>query len=561
MRKLILALFLASILLEPALAHECEAPSSGTSLDLEISALYPNPNTGESEWVELRNLGSDPIDLSLYTLEDATAKPWTLSGTLEETVEITGFPFQLNNTNETVTLKTLDGTVVDTFEYASSTKGKMITKASTETQTGSESTSTETAPSVSTSTPTTPSAWVIFSEALPNPAGSDSTEEWIELYNPYGETLILEGLFLDDEEDGSSPYALTGTLSAESYLLVKVTDSKITLNNDADHLRLLGVNSEILWDISYSSSKEGLSYAWFGDYYDWTEEPTPGEENVWSGTVETGAVQGTSDQPTEPVFQNGDLSDEVGISEVYPNPEGPDNEEEWIEITNLSDTALNLGNWILDDGEGGSDPYIFPDTTVIQPSESLIIYRTESEIALNNTNEIVQLSDYTGEVMSEVTYESSEENQSYSEIQVEEVQSVQASASGLANRVFTTWQWVTPSPGAMNPVWKQIKGEVLEWDGALLTLFDGVSTWTFKVSDEKTTDTLLYKVGNMLLVQAESQDGMYEIKFSELLENVNEAAKSSFPWSWIVSGLLGVGWASYEVYKRRKIKNNLVFQE
>lgn len=543
MKKL---LFLFALLVPtPALA--CEAHEEA-SLDLEISALYPNPNSGEAEWIELTNTGKAPLALSLYTLEDSTGKPWTLSGTLEETVEITGFPFQLNNSNETVTLKTLAGETVDTFTYTTSTKGEILTK-DTQTEEAVEIT-TETSTPEATAPATTPSKWPLFSEALPNPAGSDSTDEWIELYNPYGEDLTLNGLSLDDSEGGSKAYALSGTLSAESYLLIPVTESKLTLNNDADHLRLLGVNAEILWDIAYSGSKEGLSYAWFTDFYDWTEESTPGSENTWAGEIETTSEEESAE--AESSFQDGDLSDDVSITEVFPNPEGPDNEEEWIEITNGGSVAVNLGNWTLDDGEGGSDPFTFPDTTVLEPGQTLILYRTETGIALNNSNETVRLSDPTGEVNSEINYESSEEDESYAEIQIEEVQSEQASTSGLGNKVLSTWQWVTPSPGALNPVWKQIKGEVLEFDGTVLTLFDGISTWSFRLASQESTDPLLYEPGNTLLVQAAASNGLFEIMHSELLDSATKESKKAFPWGVLGSASLATGWGGYEVYKRRK---------
>ena len=544
MKKILVSLLLGSLFFRPVSASCHEETSSSPSLDVEISALYPNPQSGESEWIELGNLGHELIDLSLYTLEDETAKPWTLSGILEETVTLTGFPFQLNNGNDTVTLKTLEGTVVDSFTYSSSTKGEILTKTI---QLSEESEAAAPVAVAETKTPlVTPSLYPIFSEALPNPEGSDSTEEWIELYNPYGETLNLEGLYLDDSDGGSSTFALSGNLAAESYLLIYVEESKITLNNDSDHVRLVGVSGEILWDIPYEGSKEAWSFALFEGFYDWTEEPTPGEENTLLRAEDEEASP-------ESTFEDGDLSDEVEISEVFPNPEGPDTEEEWIELTNGGSEAVNLGNWTIDDGDGGSDPYIFPDDTVIDPGETLIIYRTESEIALNNSNETVILSDFTGEEMDEVTYESSEEDQSYAKIQVEEVESLQASASGLGNTVFSLWQWVSPSPGAHNPVWKQIKGDVLEWDGALLTLFDGVGTWTFKTA-AGSTDALLYKAGNTLLVRAEDRDGAYEVRFSELVESVTtEAAKANgFPWSWFLSGLLVLGYASYEIYKKRK---------
>lgn len=551
MKKLLF--ILALLLPTPASATTgCPAPSDEASMDVEISALYPNPNTGEEEWIELKSGGKDPVDLSLYTLEDSTAKPWTLSGTLEETLTIKGFPFQLNNTNETVTLKTLDGTIVDSFTYATSTKGVVMSTASASTS-ATTTAETPTTTEASLAPATTPSQWPIFSEVLPNPEGSDSTDEWIELYNPYGEDLPLTGLSLDDSEGGSSPYALSGTLAAESYLLVSVTESKITLNNDSDHLRLLGVNSEILWDVPYESSKEGLSYAWFGDFYDWTEETTPSTENAWASAAADADVESASEEST---YVDGDLSDQVDVTEVFPNPEGPDTEEEWIEITNGGDEAVNLGNWTLDDGEGGSDPFTFPDSTILEPGQTLILYRTETGIALNNSNETVQLSDFTGETVSEISYESSEEDQSYAEIQIEEVQSLQASASGLGNEVFSTWQWVTPSPGALNPVWKQIKGEVMEFDGSLLTLFDGVSTWTFKLGSSESVDALLYQTGNTLLVQAASTDGLFEIMHSELVESATKDSKKAFPWGILGSAALALAWGSYEIYKRLQNKKS-----
>ena len=162
------------------------------------------------------------------------------------------------------------------------------------------------------------------------------------------------------------------------------------------------------------------------------------------------------------------------------------------------------------------------------------------------------------EVLDEISYESSEEDQSYAEIQVEEVESIQASASGLGNTVFSLWQWVRPSPGAQNPVWKQIKGDVLEWNGSLLTLFDGVSTWTFKTESES-ADPLIYQIGNTVLVQAETQDEVYEIRFSELVESVATATKKSFPWSWVASGMLATTYIGYEIYKKKKRKDSVQY--
>ncbi len=536
----------------------CPAQSTTTTTSIstavQISALYPNPNTGEQEWIELTNTGSSSLDLNNYTLEDATAKPWTASGTVTAggKLQLTGFNFQLNNSNETVTLKTNAGTLVDTWTYATSSKGVILYRTSQSTTTETPSATTTTNTSSTSTTQSTPSLWPAFSEALPNPEGTDSTEEWIELYNPYSEVLTLTGLQLDDAEDGSSPYSLTGTLAADSTLLISIEDSHLNLNNTEDHVRLLGVNGEILWDYSYSNPKEGSSLIAYGNSTTWTTHPTPGEDNiaVESETPESSQKSTSNETSSSETYQNGDLSESVEITEVFPNPEGPDNEEEWIELTNGGTEAVNLGNWTLTDASGKT--YTFPDSTVIQAGETVVLYRTESTISLNNSNESLTLADFTDEVLSEVSFETSEEDQSYSEIQIEEVSSVQASVSGLGNPVLTLWQWVTPSPGLQNPIWKQIKGSVTEFDGSLLTLFDGISTWTFKTS-ESSTDELLYQTGNILLIQASLKNDLYEIMHAELLENSGKSQNSaSFPWS-IALSLTGLtGWGVYELYKRRK---------
>lgn len=556
MLKRILSFLIFLTLSAPAaLADTCPATATTTvtapSLSLQISALYPNPNTGENEWIEITNTGSSTVDLALYTLEDATANPWATSGTLNvgAGTHISGFPFALNNTNETVTLKTSTGTLVDTWTYATSTKGEILYRNTTSTPSTPTSSPTEPTATPPTVTTVTPTEWPAFSEALPNPAGSDSEAEWIELYNSYAEPLTLDGLSLDDEDGGSSPHALSGTLAGESYLLVSITDSGLTLNNTDDHIRLLGVNSEVLWDVPYTGGQESSSYALIGETYAWTDNPTPGEENTGPTPTPTESPATTTDSTTTDPTQNGDLSDAVAVTEVFPNPAGPDNEEEWIELTNGGASPINLGNWTITDASGAS--YTFPNTVVVEPGETLVLYRTESGISLNNSSETVDLADYTGEVVSEVNYESTVEDQSYSEIEVESVSSTQASTSGLGNPSFSTWQWVDPSPGVLNPTWKQIKGVVSEWDGQWLTMNDGLSNWTFE-SDNSDENGLLFQNGNTILVEAAMTNGIYQIMHSELVQSRSQSASGSFPWSWLLSGLAALGWIGYELHKKRK---------
>jgi len=486
-------------------------------LHIEITNVYPDPQEGESEWIELKNTGDAEVDLAFYTIEDATAKPMDLEGTLApgESIQIDELSFQLNNGSDEITLYTIDGEFVHHYSYDSS---------SSETE----------EEAISESVQDKPALWPDYSEALPNPEGTDSSEEWIELYNPYTEDLNLEGLKLDDQDGGSSPYSLSGSIKAESYLVISVEDSSLNLNNSTDEVRLLYMD-EILWAIPYSEVQEGLSYAFINGDYEWTS-PTPGTENKSSVVA-------------------GQTSEEVELTEVHPNPEGPDTEDEWIEITNGGDQSIDLGNWTVDDGPGGSDPYLIPEGTIVNPGETLVLDRATSGIALNNSKETVQLIDYTGEVMDEIEYESAQEAQSYSKIKVTETQNEQANSAPLGFRSEIIWEWTEPSPGEPNPVWKEFIGKVVTYDAGMLTLLQGGSEFIFETQNNNFGE-LLFQPGNTVLVQASTGNGLYKLIRAELLEQVIPNSKS-IPWNWISLVILATGVVGYESYKYRQ-NNQLI---
>ena len=81
----------------------------------------------------------------------------------------------------------------------------------------------------------------------------------------------------------------------------------------------------------------------------------------------------TKTKSTKALYKNGDLSDQVIISEIFPNPKGTDTKKEWVEMTNMGETDINLGNWTLDKGEGSTKPYVFPDDAVIGAGMTLLL--------------------------------------------------------------------------------------------------------------------------------------------------------------------------------------------
>ena len=103
----------------------------------------------------------------------------------------------------------------------------------------------------------------------------------------------------------------------------------------------------------------------------------------------------------------------VALTEILPDPKGPDSAEEFIELVNTGDVAVDLTSWKLSDASKSS--FTIPSGS-LAPGSWLVVKRAESGIALNNTGgESVTLTAPDGVVTSTVTWQGSAlEAQSYS---------------------------------------------------------------------------------------------------------------------------------------------------
>ncbi len=137
--------------------------------------------------------------------------------------------------------------------------------------------------------------------------------------------------------------------------------------------------------------------------------------------------------------------DKITINEFLPNPAGKDagdekNPEEWIEIYNDSNQIINIGDWQLDDEEGGSKPFIFPENTLIAPRGFLVFSRRITGLALNNDGDEVRLLLPMGAIFQKIIYEKAPEGQS-------------------STRTTEGFIWSTPTPGILNN--KPLKPEII----------------------------------------------------------------------------------------------------
>jgi len=89
------------------------------------------------------------------------------------------------------------------------------------------------------------------------------------------------------------------------------------------------------------------------------------------------------------------------ISEFFPNPIGKDSGNEWIELFNDSENAVNLNGWQIKDTSGKT--FIFKNQIIV-PHEYLVLDNKTTKISLNNNNETLFLYDAKGNLIDKATF-------------------------------------------------------------------------------------------------------------------------------------------------------------
>lgn len=473
--------------------------------DIVINEIGAYESSGH-EWLEIWNRGSMAVDLSGWKFwEDTTNHGLTASSTdavvepgeyaaicqneenfLNDHPLFAGSIFDsswgsLNESGEEIGLKNADGELVENFTYisapdfsleridplldvydesnwkehaASNTIGFLNsvfgwTASTTPVSTTTPVTPTST-PSTPTTTPSTSTDWspLRLNEFVSNP---ESGNEWVEIYNPTNESLVLSGGWLCDERAGTTTYAcktVSGSIAAKSWLYLDLLTTSF-LNNDSDSVVLKDSEGAVVDQIDYLddlAAEKGQSVARRIDGLDdgenngWalTEILTPGAANsIYIAPQTSGGggsslvvvVENQTEDKDEEIVVNGPSPLGPVISEILPDPDGADTNEEFIEIFNTSTQEIDLNGWTLTDSAR-----VFNLYGKILSGQYIYWKRSLTKISLNNsTKEELRLIAPDKTVASSVSYDKAKTGQS------------------LALDLNGEWRWtVELTPGASN---------------------------------------------------------------------------------------------------------------
>lgn len=294
---------------------------------------------------------------------------------------------------------------------------------------------TETVTSTNTVTPTQ-IVHLCINEIAPHPE-TTATPEYIELFNAGEQIVSTAGIIIDDDPlGGSPPYALPDvTIVAGGYYVV---NNGVSLNNTGDTVVLYTNDDMELDRYVYGNTTVGQVFGRFPDGEIWYERfvSSPGQPNTAPPVTETplatetmevsststpGIFKTTTMSPTTTPFLQPTLF--IKLSEVLPAPsdemdwdaDGVANgDDEWIELCNTTPSTQSLAGLLLDDSEGGSEPYALPTSTMLAPFACAVFYRKDTKIVLNNTNDGVRiLSAHDKSILDSMTYANSKSDVSW----------------------------------------------------------------------------------------------------------------------------------------------------
>ncbi|MDD3498542.1 MAG: lamin tail domain-containing protein [Candidatus Moranbacteria bacterium] len=424
---------------------------------------------GKYEFIEIYNYGDEKIDLKGWEILDKSNKKISPKEVLEAGDYLVFYnKISLNNDGDKIILRNPDGDIdkvkyeetIEGFSYSFNSEkngwewSSIITPGKKNEFDKKKKYSNK----------------IRINEVLPNPSGEEGKDEFIELYNFGKEKIDLKNWTLkDSSKSGKYVFSESFSIKPGEFLTVKRKEFKFALNNSGgESVYLLDPNGKTVFKIDYEKAKESVSFGFDEESkrWRWSRFLTPGKVNNFDKIPEIkikidedvykniyadfkayvkdvdkkelkirwdfGDGKRSYKQETRHKYEKEGKYDvfvrvfngsedfeikriievekyprrDVEIVSFMPNPEGKDNEAEWVEVMNNSKKKVNMLKWSLATGKDKRSLINHPinDEIYLNSGKKKKITREYSYFSLNNKEGCIELRYPDGKTADRVCY-------------------------------------------------------------------------------------------------------------------------------------------------------------
>ncbi|MFA5134171.1 MAG: lamin tail domain-containing protein [Patescibacteria group bacterium] len=204
---------------------------------------------------------------------------------------------------------------------------------------------------------------VVLSELLPSCSPSDRECEFIELFNGGPEDVALDGWQLTDLKTYYR-FGADSIVVAGGFLVVKRSESKITLNNGEDTVYLLGPGGAIINGVEYGKAPRDQSFSFNAveNKWAWIGTVTPGGENVFGDEEDSAVEAAAAAVAEEEVDESEGEPLDVAIADVSESLL-----KQLIRVRGEVESAKSTGIHLMDEFGNTVRIYIQKKTGIAQP--------------------------------------------------------------------------------------------------------------------------------------------------------------------------------------------------
>lgn len=202
--------------------------------------------------------------------------------------------------------------------------------------------------------------------------------DWIEIYNPTESSINLNGFAISDDLEEPAKYVLPAKVLGPGEFMVVFASggaidspihAKFGISSSGEKLYLADPHANIKDTVDVKHLSPNCSYKRdLVNLQSWeeTEYFSPGFFNDQGGYDEFLATRRVYDSPLK--------INEVMSSNLITLPDEDGDYSDWVELTNVGTEPLDISNYALSDNESAARDWIFPDGTILNPGEFLLVF-------------------------------------------------------------------------------------------------------------------------------------------------------------------------------------------